>query len=68
MAEIKQSALAARFDSIELAKPLKSESSRAVLVEIFELLEEYAPTWYPEDLHNRAVSALWGPRKIDQTP
>jgi hypothetical protein len=28
------------------------------LAELVELLETYAPTWYTEKLHNRAVSAL----------
>lgn len=27
-------------------------------VELFELLETYAPTWYTEEHHNRAVAAL----------
>jgi hypothetical protein len=31
-----------------------------VLEELFELLEDYAPTWYTEELHNRAVAALLG--------
>jgi hypothetical protein len=31
---------------------------RAVLKELFELLEEYAPTWYTEELHDRAKGAL----------
>lgn len=26
-------------------------------LELFELLEEYAPVWYTEQLHNRAVAA-----------
>jgi hypothetical protein len=35
-------------------------STREVLEELFQLLEEYAPTWYTEALHNRAVAALLG--------
>lgn len=31
---------------------------RAALAELFELLEEYAPSWYSEAHHNRAVRAL----------
>ena len=31
---------------------------RAVLQELFDLLEEYAPTWYTEELHDRATEAL----------
>lgn len=30
----------------------------AVLREVFELLEDYAPIWYTEELHNRAAAAL----------
>ena len=33
---------------------------RAVLEELFKLLEDYAPTWYTEEHHNRAVAALLG--------
>ena len=35
-------------------------SEREVLQEMFELLEDYAPTWYTEEHHNRAVAALFG--------
>ena len=33
-------------------------TTREVLEELFQLLEEYAPTWYTEEHHNRAVEAL----------
>jgi hypothetical protein len=33
-------------------------TAHAVLKELFELLEDYAPTWYTEEHHNRAVAAL----------
>jgi len=29
-----------------------------VLREIFELLQDYAPIWYTEELHNRTAAAL----------
>ena len=29
-----------------------------VLAELYELLEEYGPTWYSEELHHRAEAAL----------
>jgi hypothetical protein len=35
-------------------------TTREVLQELFQLLEEYAPTWYTEEHHNRAVAALQG--------
>ena len=28
------------------------------LAELYELLEEYAPTWYTEEMHHRAEAAL----------
>lgn len=31
---------------------------KAVLQELFDLLEEYAPVWYTEELHDRAKTAL----------
>jgi hypothetical protein len=31
----------------------------AALKELFDLLEDYAPAWYTEELHNRAAAALW---------
>lgn len=30
----------------------------SILRDLFELLEDYAPIWYTEELHNRAASAL----------
>ena len=35
-----------------------SLTAHTVLQEMFELLEEYAPAWYSEDLHNRAKAIL----------
>jgi hypothetical protein len=35
-----------------------SETAQAVLAEMFELLEEYGPLWYTEDLHTRAARVL----------
>lgn len=33
-------------------------TAREVLEELFLLLEDYAPVWYTEQHHNRAVAAL----------
>jgi hypothetical protein len=41
--------------SMDQRKPV---GSYAVLRELFELLEDYAPGWYTEELHNRAAAAL----------
>lgn len=34
------------------------EETNAVLRELVELLEDYAPIWYTEELHQRVTSAL----------
>ena len=38
--------------------PTGAPTAREVLEELFLLLEDYAPTWYTEEHHNRAVAAL----------
>ncbi len=58
-------------DLMDLAEPHSGNLSRSetdqgiptpreVLQELFQLLEEYAPVWYTEEHHNRAVAALLG--------
>jgi hypothetical protein len=42
------------------AQEQRPPTQRVVLEELFKLLEEYAPTWYTEEHHNRAVAALRG--------
>jgi hypothetical protein len=44
-------------DSVRPTEPL---SPRIVLEELFALLEDYAPVWYEQKHHNRAVAALLG--------
>lgn len=39
------------------------ESVRSVLQEIFDLLDEYGPSWYPEELRERAARALANSRR-----
>ena len=36
----------------------RSAEAKAALRELFELLEDYAPSWYTEEHHNRAAAAL----------
>jgi CheY-like chemotaxis protein len=43
------------------------ENSHAVLRELVELLEEYAPTWYTEEHHDRAAAAL-GDSSVQSSP
>lgn len=37
---------------------LDKASAVEVLAELYELLEEYGPSWYSEELHHRAAAAL----------
>jgi hypothetical protein len=41
-------------------EPIKLDLAEAVdsFSELYELLEEYGPRWYSEDVHDRAQSAL----------
>jgi len=39
-------------------RPRKVLSPRTVLKELFVLLEDYAPTWYTKEHHDRAIAAL----------
>ncbi len=39
-------------------EPRPAPTPRAVLKELFDLLEEYAPVWYTQELHDRAEAAL----------
>ncbi len=43
-----------RFSATEETVP----TTREVLEELFQLLEDYAPAWYTERHHDRAVAAL----------
>ena len=36
----------------------QSPSEAEVLLELFNLLEQYAPVWYAEEHHHRAVAAM----------
>ena len=45
------------------ATPRRAPGAREVLEEVYELLEDYGPTFYTEELHNRIVAALM-PREI----
>ncbi len=39
-------------------------SARAALAELFELLEDYAPTWYSEEHRRRALEGLAEPASL----
>jgi hypothetical protein len=53
-----------KFDQMRGDQPKKSDAFQAqsefagVCRELFNLLEAYAPLWYTEEHHNRAVAAL----------
>lgn len=38
----------------------KASDATAVLEELFVLLEDYAPAWYTQEHHDRALHALLG--------
>ena len=44
----------------QTGKPLHPSETRAALQELFVLLEEYAPMWYTQEHHDRALKALLG--------
>lgn len=50
----------ANIGSETLQKPeqLPNPTPAGVLKELFDLLEEYAPVWYTQELHDRAKAAL----------
>lgn len=37
---------------------VEDSTPKDVLQEIFQLLEEFGPTWYTEEMHRRAKAAL----------
>ena len=41
-----------------LHTPLKPPNPKTVLEELFILLEDYAPVWYTDEHHDRALAAL----------
>ena len=48
-----------RFAESIVALPVQPQIEAVeVLREMFDLLEEYGPVWYPEELRNRAAIAL----------
>jgi hypothetical protein len=53
------------FDEVSRGQRQKSDASRTQLsfvqeafLELFKLLEQYAPMWYTEEHHNQAAAAL----------
>ena len=38
--------------------PTNTPRTETVLKELFVLLEDYAPTWYTKEHHDRAIAAL----------
>ncbi len=45
-------------NSFKLTDASRSTNPKVVLKDVFELLEEYGPMWYTEELHNRMKTAL----------
>jgi hypothetical protein len=44
----------------DAVKPTEASNARIVLEELFALLEDYAPVWYEQQHHDRALAALLG--------
>ncbi len=44
-------------------KQLQLVEPADMLAELFDLLEEYGPSWYTEEHHDRAIAALRGSRR-----
>jgi hypothetical protein len=53
---------AARNEGETVKVVLNRAKAIEVFAELYELLEEYRPAWYGEDLHARAQDALRPPR------
>lgn len=50
---------ASKLNVVPLSKqPQKNPDAAKVLEELFTLLEDYAPVWYTQEHHDRAVRAL----------
>jgi len=45
-------------DALADAEHVQPVDAREVLVELFDLLEEYGPSWYTEEHRDRAIAAL----------
>jgi len=54
---------AAKSSALKPRKPHTSETVDEIWAELYELLEDYGPIWYTEELHNRATRALSGQPK-----
>jgi len=53
---------------IRATAELPTANPREVFAELLELLEEYGPSWYTEEHHRRAVTALQKLRGSTQPP
>ena len=51
---------------ISVERPLGRSNAAEVFAEMFELLEDYAPAWYSEDLHDRALAALRHLKRLNE--
>jgi len=51
---------------LTVERPLGRTEAVEVFAEMFALLDDYAPAWYSEDLHDRAQAALGLLKKLDE--
>jgi hypothetical protein len=50
-------------DESALLADARPMTAKEALAELIELLEDYAPSWYTEEHHKRALAALHGASK-----
>ena len=53
-----------RYSNDEPEAKLELARVKDALTELYELLEDYAPTWYTEQHHKKAASALRLTKKL----
>ncbi len=51
-----------------LNQPASIGEVAEVYAEMFDLLEDYAPAWYTEELHARAIVSLEALKKLTDIP
>ncbi len=56
--KIEETTLTSANQFINLRK-MSPATAETVLEELFRLLEEYGPSWYTQEHHNRAIAALF---------
>jgi hypothetical protein len=64
----RETVFAERITEPETPQQKNVLSPNVVLAELFVLLEDYAPAWYTEEHHRRAIAALLARGQTDSRP